>query len=105
VACGKARIGQSQRSLNDLFHVLSENAPDIAAQVADSLIATGKLWPEQILNYKLGTGLTVSSTATPALDGTYAIDSASQNRLAAIAAGNQCREKHSRFSATQWHRR
>jgi hypothetical protein len=41
--------------------------------------------PAQLANTALGAGLAITSTSTPALNGTYAIDNASQGKIAAIS--------------------
>ena len=42
--------------------------------------------PAQLANTAMGAGLAITSTGTPALNGTYAIDNASQGKIAAISA-------------------
>ena len=41
--------------------------------------------PAQLANTAMGAGLAITSTGTPALNGTYAIDNATQGKIAAIS--------------------
>lgn len=80
----------------DLFDVLMAQAPEVAGAVAAGWIAAGYLSAAQQAALVEASGVAVISTQTPALDGTYMIDPASQHRIAAISLYIQV---NSRFPA------
>lgn len=62
----------------ELHDVLMNQAPTAWLRAAAALLASGGLTPSQSAILALATGLTISSTSTPAVNGTYAVDANTQ---------------------------
>jgi hypothetical protein len=71
----------------DLYAYLSERAPDVALAAAPMLSAANLLPPDVVLAAKLAAGLTLVSTASPQINGTYSISDTAQTKMAAVYGG------------------
>lgn len=75
----------TEEAFGELYDVLKQQAPTVAASVSAAWMAAGYLNREQEFDYLNTIGVVVTSTAKPTLSGTYAIDATSQARIQGIA--------------------
>src|ERR1700676_957165 len=73
-------------SFTELYEVLLEQAPDIAAAAAPGWIAANELSPAIAAQALLAAGLAITSKSTPTLNATYALDPASQMKISSLTA-------------------
>ena len=73
----------TQRMVNGVL--VDMTAADQTAEAARQAAAAND--PASQYRTRLSAGLTITSTATPALNGTYAVDPTMQARISAVAAG------------------
>ena len=69
---------------SELYDVLLAQAPTVATAVFAAWSAAGYLTIAQQAAGAMTAGLTINSTSEPAINGTYAIDPATQGKIAAV---------------------
>lgn len=74
-------------SWSDLYGVLVQQAPEIAAEVAASWVGAGHLTQSQELDALEAAGLAITSTGTSSLNGTYSVGPAAQSNLMGLLLG------------------
>jgi len=72
-------------AFSELYDVLVAQAPGVAAAVGAAWQTAGYLSRSQEFAALVAAGVAITSTGTPTLSGTYAIDAISQGRIQALA--------------------
>jgi hypothetical protein len=71
----------------ELYDVLTVAAPAAAASAAPAWVSGDLLTPQQAHDWLISAGLTITSTGTAAVNGTYAVDDGTRTRINAIVTG------------------
>lgn len=70
----------------ELYDVLTAQAPTVAKSVAAAWFAASYLTPAQGLAVMFANGVIITSTGTPAVNGTYGIDPTNQAKIAFVSS-------------------
>lgn len=70
----------------ELYDVLAAQVPSVAAAVATAWLGAGYLIPPQALALVFARGVVITSTGTPAVNGTYGIDPVNQAKIAFVSS-------------------